>query len=56
MFIFFITRGLFIDYLTFLDSNNAAEAEVEWFYEDLQYFLELILKKDVHENSILQII
>ena len=28
-------------------SSNAAEAEVEWFYEDLQVFLELIAKKDV---------
>ena len=28
-------------------SNNAEEAETERFYEDLQYFLELIPKKDV---------
>ena len=28
-------------------SSNAAEAEVEWFYEDLQDFLELTPKKDV---------
>ena len=28
-------------------TSNAEEAEVEWFYEDLQDFLELILKKDV---------
>ena len=27
--------------------NNAEEAEVEWFYEDLQDLLELIPKKDV---------
>ena len=28
-------------------SSNAEEAEVEWFYEDLQDLLELTLKKDV---------
>ena len=28
-------------------TNNAEEAEVEWFYEDLQNLLELTLKKDV---------
>ena len=28
-------------------SNNVEEAEVEWFYEDLQDLLELTLKKDV---------
>ena len=28
-------------------TNNAEEAEVEWLYEDLQYLLELIPKKDV---------
>ena len=28
-------------------SSNAAEAEVEWFYEDLQDLLELAPKKDV---------
>ena len=28
-------------------SRNAEEAEVEWFYEDLQYLLELTPKKDV---------
>ena len=28
-------------------SGNAEEAEVEWFYEDLQGLLELTLKKDV---------
>ena len=28
-------------------TNNAEEAEVEWFYEDLQDLLELIPKKDV---------
>ena len=27
--------------------SNAEEAEVEWFYEDLQDFLELTYKKDV---------
>ena len=28
-------------------TNNAKEAEVEWFYEDLQDFLELTPTKDV---------
>ena len=28
-------------------TNNAEEAEVEWFYEDLQDFLELTHQKDV---------
>ena len=28
-------------------TSNAEEAEVEWFYEDLQDFLELTLKKDM---------
>ena len=28
-------------------TGNAEEAEVEWFYEDLQDLLELTLKKDV---------
>ena len=28
-------------------TSNAEEAEVEWFYEDLQYFLELTPKRDV---------
>ena len=28
-------------------TSNAEEAEVEWFYEDLQDILELTLKKDV---------
>ena len=37
-------------------TSNTEEAEVEWFYEDLQDFLELIYKKDVlfiigHWNS-----
>ena len=27
-------------------TNNAEEAEVEWFYEDLQDFLELTPQKD----------
>ena len=29
-------------------TNNAEEAEVEWFYEDLQDLLELTPKKNVH--------
>ena len=28
-------------------TNNAEEAEIEWFYEDLQDVLELTPKKDV---------
>ena len=28
-------------------ASNAEEAEIEWFYEDLQDLLELTLKKDV---------
>ena len=28
-------------------TSNAEEAEVEWFFEDLQDLLELTLKKDV---------
>ena len=28
-------------------TSNTEEAEVEWFYEDLQYLLELTPKKDV---------
>ena len=28
-------------------TSNTEEAEVEWFYEDLQELLELICKKDV---------
>ena len=31
----------------FAPTSNAEEAEVEWFYEDLQDLLELISKKDV---------
>ena len=27
--------------------NNTEEAEVEWFYKDLQYLLQLTPKKDV---------
>ena len=29
-------------------TSNAKEAEVEWFYEDLQDLLELTPKKDAH--------
>ena len=28
-------------------TTNAKEAELDWFYEDLQYLLDLIPKKDV---------
>ena len=31
----------------YVPTSNAEEAEVEWFYEDLQDFLELTPKKDV---------
>ena len=31
-------------------SSNAEEAEVEWFYEDIQDLLELTSKKDVLFN------
>ena len=31
----------------YASTSNAEEAEVEWFYEDLQDFLELTSKKDV---------
>ena len=33
--------------ITETPTSNAEEAEVEWFYEDLQDLLELIPKKDV---------
>ena len=32
----------------YTQTNNAKEAEVEWFYEDLQNLLERTPKKDVH--------
>ena len=32
---------------TYAPTSNAEEAEVEWFYEDLQNLLELTPKKDV---------
>ena len=31
----------------YASASNAEEAEVEWFYEDLQDLLELTTKKDV---------
>ena len=31
----------------YVPTSNAEEAEVEWFYEDLQGFLELTPKKDI---------
>ena len=31
----------------YVPTSNAEEAEVEWFYEDLQDLLELTLKKDI---------
>ena len=31
-------------------SRNTEEAEVEWFYEELRYLLELTLEKYVHFN------
>ena len=33
--------------LAYAPTSNAGEAEVEWFYEDLQHLIELTLKKDV---------
>ena len=33
--------------LIYAPTSNAEEAEVEWFYEDLQDLLELTAKKDV---------
>ena len=33
--------------LVYASTSNAEEAEVEWFYEDLQDLLELTPKKDV---------
>ena len=43
-------------------TSNAEEAEVEWFYEDLQELLELTPKKDVlliigdwNDNNIIQV-
>ena len=34
--------------LVYVPTSNAEEAEVEWFYEDLQEHLELTPPKDVH--------
>ena len=31
----------------YVPSSNAEEAEVDWFYEDLQDLLELTLRKDI---------
>ena len=31
----------------YVPTSNAEEADIEWFYEDLQDLLELTLKKDV---------
>ena len=33
-------------------ASNAEEAEVEWFYEDLQDLLELTTQKDVHHRGL----
>ena len=35
------------DNIALTPTSNAEEAEVEWFYEDIQDLLELIPKKDV---------
>ena len=35
---------------TYAPTSNAEEAEVEWFYEDLQDLIELTHKKDVLFN------
>ena len=44
-----LTRWTFVVKVMSLLSNmlSAEEAEVEWFYEDLQDLLELTLKKDI---------
>ena len=34
----------------YVPASNAEEAEFEWFYEDLQDFLELTPKKDVFSS------
>ena len=31
----------------YVPNSNAEEADIEWFYEDLQDLLELVPKKDV---------
>ena len=36
----------------FSPTHNADEAEVEWFYEDLQDLLELTLKKCFHYRGL----
>ena len=35
----------------YVPTTNAKEAEIEWFYEDLQDLLELTPKKDVLFNT-----
>ena len=39
--------GQYIVIQVYVPTTNAEEAEVEWFYEDLQVLLELTPKKDV---------
>ena len=34
--------------LDYVPTSNAEQAEIEWFYEDLQDLQELTPKKDVH--------
>ena len=36
-----------VDIIWYAPTNNAEEAEVEWFYEDLQDLWELTPKKDI---------
>ena len=44
----FISKAFNITVIqVYAPTSNAEEAEVEWFYEDLQDFLELIPEKDV---------
>ena len=43
----FSKRSLVFPIQVYALTSNAEEAEVEWFYEDLQDLLELIPKKDV---------
>ena len=40
-------QGKPLNMIVYAPTTNAEEAEVEWFYEDLQALLELTPKKDV---------
>ena len=43
----FISNGNITVIQVYVPTSNAEEAEVKWFYEDLQDLLELTPKKDV---------